>query len=115
MCDEPNDNAAKWQTCRDFAARSRRLWPQAQTLVTATVKQATAAQAVDQLDLLVVLANSATYPYAAETGYMYHVGNWEVLNIRWPNPNASTVLGGRRPVRDESGSVGMTFTHGDLG
>ncbi|MEU4626307.1 alginate lyase family protein [Actinoplanes sp. NPDC023801] len=56
----------------------------------------------------------ATYPYPAETGYAYHVGHWELLNLRWPNAKADTVLGWRRPVKDDSGSVGMTFTHGGL-
>lgn len=72
VCDEPNDSAAKWSTCRDFAALSRRLWPQAPTLVTATVKQATQAQALDQLDLLVVLAN---YLHDKPDGNPAYVGN----------------------------------------
>ncbi len=46
--------------------------------------------------------------------YRYHVGYWELLNARWPNPEADAVLGYRRPIKDDPMSVGMTFTHGGL-
>lgn len=60
----------------------------------------------------------ATFPYDSSAqdpgGYRYHVGYWELLNARWPRPEAGTVLGYRRPVKDDPMSVGMTFTHGGL-
>ncbi|MDP9814786.1 alginate lyase family protein [Spirilliplanes yamanashiensis] len=60
----------------------------------------------------------ATYPYrkdpAATPNYMYNVGYWEVLHMRWPNPAAGAVLASRRPVKDDPMSIGMTFTHGGL-
>ncbi|MFI5897399.1 alginate lyase family protein [Actinoplanes sp. NPDC051513] len=60
----------------------------------------------------------ATFPYDKSAqdpgGYRYHIGYWELLNARWPGPQADTVLGYRRPLKDDPMSVGMTFTHGGL-
>lgn len=59
-----------------------------------------------------------TFPYDKSAtdpgGYRYDVGYWELLNARWPNPAADTVLGYRRPIKDDPMSVGMTFTHADF-
>ena len=57
-----------------------------------------------------------TFPYDKSAldpgGYRYLVGYWEILNARWPNPEADAVLDYRRPLKDDAMSVGMTFTHG---
>lgn len=42
------------------------------------------------------------------------LGYFEILNERWPNSNAQTVLEARRPLVQIHSAPAMSFTHGDL-
>ncbi len=59
-----------------------------------------------------------TFPYfkgdpkrlAGTTYYSY----FEILNARWPNPDATALLTARRPMTASHSAPALTFTHGDL-
>jgi hypothetical protein len=59
----------------------------------------------------------ATFPYFKGTNNAGQLGTdyinyFEVLNARWPNPDAAAMLRERRPVRASHCAPHLTFTHG---
>ncbi|TVS17954.1 MAG: hypothetical protein EA424_11855, partial [Planctomycetaceae bacterium] len=60
----------------------------------------------------------ASFPYwdndpAQLTGVAYF-SYFEILNQRWPNPDATAVLDSARPMSARHSAPVLTFTHGGL-
>jgi hypothetical protein len=65
------------------------------------------------------VANPRTFPYYHGTdpkGQLAteSVSYWEILNARWPQPQAAAILAAKRPMTTGFSSPYLTFTHGDL-
>jgi Domain of unknown function (DUF4091)/Spherulation-specific family 4 len=56
-CDEPDDNAAKWQACQTAADQAHQQWGDLPILVTATIEEASSAKATGYVNWLVCIVN----------------------------------------------------------
>ena len=56
-CDEPDDNAAKWQACQAAADQAHQQWDDLPILVTATIEEASNANATGYINWLVCIVN----------------------------------------------------------
>ncbi len=60
----------------------------------------------------------ATFPYFHEDPALLvgrtYISYFEVLNARWPHPDATALLAELRPLSADHCAPALTFTHGDL-
>jgi hypothetical protein len=56
-CDEPGDDAGRWETCRRAAEAARAVWPDVAVLVTGTAVDAEHHGALEQVDVLAPVVN----------------------------------------------------------
>ncbi len=60
----------------------------------------------------------ATFPYFREDPALLvgrtYISYFEVLNARWPHPDATALLTELRPLSADHSAPALTFTHGDL-